>query len=196
MKTILLILFFSIYTVSAQIQDASIKPLESYYLYPNNDNFNIQDGFYFKDVNNLLDPYVGVWIGNYDGKTLKLDISIQEKVFGVRIYFDKLLIKYKITDSNGQDLVNTLNMFDSYKYHMNGNFFSDSPLKYYADYTGYEYECNQTGTTVIELIDNNTMSLWVIGDRDIVLGNCPDGNIHILPTEEANAVVLSKQNLL
>ncbi|MBS3737740.1 MAG: hypothetical protein KGY51_01935 [Psychroflexus sp.] len=197
MKNLFLFLFtMCVYTINAQIQDASIKPLESYYLYPNNDNFNIQDGFYFKDVNYLLEPYVGTWVGNYDNKTLHLEISIQYDIKSPArdVSFDKLLIKYKITNSNGQDLINTLNMFDSYRYHINGKYFSDSPLKYYANYTGYEHECNQTGTAVLELQDNNTMTLWVIGDRGLVLGDCPDGNIHILPTEGANAVVLNKQN--
>ncbi len=194
MKTILLILFFSIYTVSAQIQDASIKPLESYYLYPNNDNLNIQDGFYFKDVNNLLDPYVGTWIGNYDNKTLHLEISIQEKIFGIRIYFDELLIKYKITDSNGQEIINTLDFFDTYKYHMNGRFFDDNPFKYYARYTGLQWECNQKGTAVIDLIDSDTISFWILPDNDFVEPDCPTGNIHIMPTASVNAVTLSKQN--
>ncbi len=91
-------------------------------------------------------------------------------------------------------MVNTLNMFDSYRYHMTGKFFSSDTSIYLVSYEGFNVDCNQKGTALLELIDSNTMSLWVIAGRDIVLGDCPDGNIHILPTEEANAVVLSKQN--
>ncbi|MBS3737739.1 MAG: hypothetical protein KGY51_01930 [Psychroflexus sp.] len=195
MKNLLLFLFtMCVYGISAQIQQAGVVPLEEYYNYKTDDNLKLSDVNYFKDINNLLDPYVGVWAGNYDGKTLTLHISIQEDVFGVRISFDKLLIKYKITDSNGQDLVNTLNMFDTYRYHMRGKFFNSDASIYLVSYEGLEHECNQKGTVLLELLDSNTMTLWVIGDRDLVLGDCPDGNIHILPTEEANAVVLNKQN--
>ncbi|MBS3737741.1 MAG: hypothetical protein KGY51_01940 [Psychroflexus sp.] len=195
MKNLFFILLtMCVYGISAQIQQAGIVPLEEYYTYKTQDNLKLSDVTYFKDINNLLDPYVGVWAGSYDNKTLNLEISKQENILNAFISYDKLLIKYKITDSNGQDLVNTLNMFDSYRYHMTGKFFNSDASIYLVSYEGLEHECNQKGTVLLELLDSNTMTLWVIGDRDLVLGDCPDGNIHILPTEEANAVVLNKQN--
>jgi hypothetical protein len=176
------------------MQQAGLVPLEDYHLYKTDDNYDLSDVTYFKDVNNLLHSYLGTWVGNYDNKTLVLEIIKQENILNARISYDKLLVKYKITDSDGHELANTLPFFNSYRFHMTGKFFNSDNSLYFVSYEGFEIECNQKGTALLELIDSNTMSLWVDAARDLVLGDCPDGNIHILPTAEANAVILTKQN--
>ncbi len=189
------IVFLSLYSCYAQnIQQAGIVPLETYHMYPNNDNYNIQDGMYFKDINNHLDKFVGIWSGFYDNKTLTLDISILEDKFGVRISFDELLIKYKIEDDNGNVLVNTLAMFDDYKDHIDGKFFGETTTRYYANYAGLQANCNQKGTVFLDFVNSTIITLWVLPDSDIIGPDCPDGNIHILPTTKTAEVTLTKQS--
>jgi len=102
--------------MNAQMQQAGVVPLEEYYNYRTDANLDMSDVSYFKDVNNHLDKFVGTWIGNYDNNTLELEITILENQPSRWQNYDILLIKYKITDNNGNEIVNTLNMFDNYKY--------------------------------------------------------------------------------
>jgi len=180
--------------MNAQIQQAGVVPLEEYYAYKTQDNLKLSDVTYFKDINNHLDKFVGSWVGTYDNNTLELHISILENQMGVRLAFDKLSIKYKITDANGNELVNTLNMFDSYNYHMSGLFFADTTSVYQANYIGMEVECNQKGYAILRMLNNNTINFWIIPSNDMIGPGCPTGNIHIMPTDKDNAVTLTKQN--
>jgi len=193
-KLIALLILACFFGMNAQIQQAGVVPLEEYYNYKTDDNLKLSDVTYFKDINNHLDKFVGTWIGTYDNHTLELHISILENQEGVRIAFDRLSIKYKITDNNGNVLVNTLNMFDTYKYHMSGLFFADTTSVYQASYIGLEVECNQKGYAILRMLNNTTINFWIIPRNDMIGPGCPTGNIHIMPTDKDNAVTLTKQN--
>ena len=194
MNKILIIILLSVYGVNAQtLQIAGVEPLESYHNYRVDDNLDLSDVNYFKDVNNHLGKFVGTWTGTFDNKTLELQISIIENVKGVRISFDKLLIKYKLTDSNGNEIFNTLPYFDDYNLHMRGRYFGNTTNLYFAFYAGEEWECNQKGTAFINFINTNTITLWILPDSDMIGEDCPSGNVHILPTTKATRVTLTKQ---
>ena len=194
-KNLLVFFFLAIvFGLNAQtLQLTGVVPLEEYYNYKTDDNLHLSDVSYFKDVNNHLDKFVGTWLGTFDNKTLELQISILENVYGVRLSFDKLLIKYKITDINGNEIVNTLPLFDEYKYHMNGKYFASNTSVYQALYIGYEVECNQKGYAMLKFIDPTTIDFWIAPMNDMIGEGCPTGNIHIMPTEESSAVTLTKQ---
>jgi hypothetical protein len=192
----LLLLITIIYNVSAQnIKPAGLVPLEEYSNYKTDNNLKLSDVSYFKDVNNHLDKYVGTWIGGYDSNTLELEISILENQMNYRISYDKLLIKYKITDPNGNEIVNTIPFFDSYKYHISGKYFPDDNTSYYiASYIGYESACNQKGRAIMHTVNSNTLTFWILPDNDMIGPECPLDNIHILPTTLETLVTLTKQN--
>lgn len=195
-KIIYLLITLCIYSINAQngtIQDVNIVPLESYQNYKTDDNLQFQKGMYFKDVNNLLVPYVGSWLGSYDNKTIEMQISILENVVGPNIALDKLQIKYRITDNNGQDIVNTLNYFDEFRFHIYGKYFGKNNNYYLLRYIGYEVDCNQSGLGLLNLINSNTLKFYIAPHSDIIGAGCPDGNIHILPIEKESAVTLTKQ---
>jgi hypothetical protein len=197
MKKLMIIVFFlSLYSGYAQtIQQAGVVPLEDYHLYNAEDpSLKINDGLYFKDVNNHLNKFAGSWQGEYEDKTLILEVSILENVESLAIYFDELLIKYKITDVNGNEVVNTIQYFDDYKYHISGNYFPDNTAYYIASYVGYEYMCNQKGRAIMHIVNSNTMTFWILPDNDMIGPECPMGNIHILPTTLETLVTLAKQN--
>lgn len=197
MKCFHILFLLIILTSKAQkLETNGVVPLENYYLYRTDDNLKYSDVSYFKDINNHLDKYEGIWLGNYDDKTLELHISQLENVdiYGFGLAFDELLIKYKITDtSSGNEVINTLTYFDDYRYHMKGKYFTNSTTQYLAKYIGLLVDCNQAGTVLIDYINHNTITFWILPDSDLIGGDCPDGNIHIMPTTKATQVTLTKQ---
>jgi hypothetical protein len=181
--------------INAQIiQNESIKPLDDLDLYwtPHNE-YIIQDGDYFKDVNSVLTPYIGTWSGNYDDK--HLEIRVSKIKYGAAGYFcDILLIKYKIETSGGEVLMNTVDYSDDNKDHIRGYGFKTEFTLYKAWYEGELSNCNQQGWATLDLLNSQTMHFWISQVTEIIDDSCPTGNIHILPTVEANALVLTKQN--
>ncbi len=195
MKNIFIVVLIGItYGVTAQKQQQGVVPLEQYYNYKTDDNLKLSDVNYFKDVNNHLDKFVGRWVGSYDNNTLTLEITILEQQIGYRIAYDELLIKYKIEDDSGNEIVNTLPYPVFYKYHISGKFFGDTTSVYTANYYGYEVECNQKGYAILKFINSNTMEFWIAPSNDMIGPGCPMGNIHIMPTKLEDAVVMTKQN--
>ena len=195
-KNLLVFFFLAIvFGLNAQtLQLTGVVPLEQYYNYRTDANLDMSDVSYFKDVNNHLDKFVGTWIGNYDNNTLELEITILENQLNRWISYDKLLIKYKITDSNGNEIVNTLNMFDDYKYHIRGKHFASDTSVYTAFYQGFDLDCNQKGYAILKVIDSTTIDFWIAPINDsIIEPGCPTGNIHIMPTSLETAVTLTKQ---
>lgn len=197
MKKIIFIFLLAINSIYSQndFQDVSIKSLDDLLEYTSpNTGLSISDGDYFKDNNNRLNPYFGQWQGSFDNKNLTLEISKIVKSESIGYYKDILLIKYSLVDNQGQVLVNTLDMFDTYRKHIKGLLFVEEFDLYEAWYAGLESNCNQKGWAYLEIVNNTTLKLWIKPfSGEIIDNDCPDGNIHILPTSEATAVTLTKQ---
>ena len=77
------------------------------------ENYNELSGDYIKDINNLLNPYVGTW--KYEGngmiftlKAQKIEQYISAYNDGTYKYSDKLFVTYKFV-KNGVTLVDNLN---------------------------------------------------------------------------------------
>ncbi|SDJ75520.1 DUF6705 family protein [Chryseobacterium jejuense] len=66
----------------------------------NTSAFKSQTNSYFKDINNELDYYTGVWTSNFDNKTIKLvitkEIKKNLKMWKKNFYTDQLFIKYEV----------------------------------------------------------------------------------------------------
>ncbi len=73
-------------------------------------DFDLQEGDYIKDTQNQLNPYIGVWKYEGNGKILILKIQKIEMFYnGIsENYRDKILITYKYI-KNGNTLVDNLN---------------------------------------------------------------------------------------
>jgi hypothetical protein len=89
------------------------------------DNGERPQNIYYKDVNNLLDPYVGTYI--YTNGTTSLKFVLQKKVqaFDGWLYEDVIIGEYQYIE-NGVEKVNTLNNLNinhlnSWKYNILGN---------------------------------------------------------------------------
>ncbi len=75
---------------------------------------DVPNGAYFKDLNGELDKYVGVWVGNWNGKTVYLEIKKVKDFFdGIDSYYkDKLYGERKIVNSNGVVEIDRITNFD------------------------------------------------------------------------------------
>ena len=104
-KIIFIILIGALNTISAQ----QIFPLDESKLDPPN-------GAYYKDLNNELNPYVGLWAGNWDGKMLSLEIRKIKKRYtsndGSYFDLDKLVGERKVVSASGVIEVDRITTFD------------------------------------------------------------------------------------
>lgn len=71
------------------------------------------EGAYYKDLENELTSFVGTWQGTFQGKTFIVTFSKFKRFnsFG-NYYQDSLVGKYKMLDSNGNELYSTYNLAD------------------------------------------------------------------------------------
>ena len=84
--------------------------------YPLDYKDDVPNGAYYKDLNNELDKYVGLWIGNWNGKTVYLELKKVKYKSGDNINFvfkDKILGERKIVNSNGNVELDRITNFDN-----------------------------------------------------------------------------------
>jgi hypothetical protein len=159
-----------------------------------NYNNELQDGAYIKDLNNVLDKYVGTWKGVYDTKNYEFEVIkfTEEHTDGILNYKeDLLLIRYKVTTNSGTELVNTLNLSNNHMHTINGSYLTTNGT-YVLSYLGTKGECGQNGTVYISVsgTNNNTMRLGLYVDGEIY-PECTTG-----PAEEilsTTGILLIKQ---
>ncbi|WP_288459881.1 DUF6705 family protein [uncultured Chryseobacterium sp.] len=107
MKKILSILLMTFLIVSCKGQQ-----------YPLNTNYEeVPNNAYLKDLNNELNPYIGIYKANFEGNEITLYITKEENKLEKRVskqfYRDALIIKYIIKNTNGLILQDTQNNNDS-----------------------------------------------------------------------------------
>lgn len=192
MKTIKIILFISLFTLYVYSCKAqTIIPTENYHSY----NQDLKDGTYIKDVNGVLNKFVGKWNGNYNNYNFLFDIRKSTDEF-LNIKNDILTIRYRITDVQGNEIINTLSLPDESYYVIYG-LNMDKDGNYRLFYQGYESECGQKGEVIIHAYTDsnpNKLLLILIPMRDMIdATDCPNGTTQLLPTEPN--VIFTKQKI-
>lgn len=117
--TIIVIAFW----ISGNAQE-TITPLENLYY---TDLTNSNTTYYFKDVNNRLDKFVGVW--KYETPTELFEITFL-KVYHIHVsgnYYDRLNSMYKYV-KNGVTIYDTYGLTSSGTNHVTGGLFKSSHL--------------------------------------------------------------------
>ncbi len=182
----ILIVCFGIYSCKAQ----NIIPIENHKQYLDNE-IEIPDGSYIKDVNNLLDKYVGTWKGTYKNRSYEF-LIMKKTVSFLGITVDQLIAKYKIINSDNSILKNTLNLADENILVIRGNYLAKTG-SYVLDYLGDDAGCGQEGRIFIAIRVNTTnkMGIKLMPGFDLINEeDCPNGTTQILPTE---LTILTKQ---
>lgn len=193
-KLIVIVSILVAFSCKAQLNPTGVIPIEDFENYQG----EVPDGTYIKDVNQLLDKYTGSWEGTFEGKLYEISI-VPEKITYLGIDEDILLLRYKITGEDNQELINTLNISSGTRV-VKGTSIEDGgePGEYYVlDYFGEESQCGQKGNIYLTISQNNPdqMRLFLAPSNEyIVKSKCPDGSAQqLFPTDPGNQLYLTKQ---
>lgn len=86
-------------------------------------------GAYYKDINNLLDPYVGTWLYSNGADTLKIKLRKVTMTPSINNSYKDLIVGEYQYVANGVEKINTLN-----------NFNTDYPMQYAHNISGNNFE--------------------------------------------------------
>jgi hypothetical protein len=190
MKKILILGFIILSNLSCKAQ--TILQLEEVAKYLDSGNGIPKNITYIKDVNNILDKYVGTWKGTYNNRNYEFRILKITNKTG-RITEDRLLMRYVISDSNGTIIEDTRALSDTNPYVIEGDYWEKS--SYFLYYIGKESLCGQKGHIIIDIqpnSNNSKMRLFFMEQQEILsLKDCPNGNaVQVMPV---NDLILTKQ---
>ncbi|PWB23083.1 DUF6705 family protein [Flavobacterium sp. HTF] len=190
MKTIRMIISLILVCLSCEAQQ--IIPVEKMIEYRDSDT-QIPDGAYLKDINGLLDKYLGTWKGTYENKNYTFIITkVKHKL--INISSDELFIRYLITTTTGSILEDTRNLPDTNPLVIEGDYISNNKAYYVLNYFGKNTKCGQSGEVFISTLaskSNKQMKLFLAPYQDIIDRNvCPVLAQQILPTK---SMYLTKQ---
>lgn len=134
-----------------------------------------------KDVNGVLDKFVGTWKANFTGGEIEIVVKKYTRDHSeyVQSYhpepllWDELIGKYKIT-KNGVVLENTLDEpDDSFEFLTKHRFYDEN--HYTFSYLGVNHACG----------DNGILSLWYKDSNTLYLRYIPIGSVDIDCTSQA-----------
>ncbi|RPD97531.1 hypothetical protein EGM88_08560 [Aureibaculum marinum] len=188
--TLILVLSLSIFSCKAQ----HIIPVEKAvdYLDKEDGLMDGKDYVYVKDINNLLTKFTGTWKGTYNSKNFEFKI-VKTTTDDGELKEDLLLARYKITDSNGRVIENTLDLPDDSPYVLFGGYIiKESIYTYMLNYIGKNTNCGQNGNVFISVYGtNNTKMKLFLQVAGEMYFDCTTGAAkQVLPTK---VVTLTKQ---
>ena len=186
----------TLFTLTILSCKAQTIPLEQQTNYLDNE-IEIADGTYFKDVNNMLNKYEGTWIGTHNGMAYEFRIEKFTNHF-LGISVDELRLRYKITDANGSIIEDTTSEPDDSNLIIKGDYLSETGSHYVLGFFTRNERCELSASLYISVgYDNNPskMKANAIPNNDMGLvggdPNCPNGDdLPLIPKE---LVTLFKQ---
>ncbi|WP_123868126.1 DUF6705 family protein [Chryseobacterium lactis] len=183
MKNILSIICFAIFT-SCIGQTVSLETMAQ--CQPG----NCPVATYVKDVNNLLNKYVGTWKGSLEGKNYEFNF-IKKENFGFEdsLKKDRLIGRLKITNSNGIVEYDSFNKQDN-ETDFFGHNFQPNLKAYMVRFAGGKLGCIDYGYVylIIKPETPNNMGVLFLPDNDIATQDCSNFKTTI-PTEKRINVV-------
>ena len=170
MKRIYSIIIIALFNISCIAQTVSLETMAQCSSNPE----TCPHTTYIKDINNLLNKYVGTWKGNLNGKNYEFNFVKKENFgFGDNLKRDRLIGRLKITNSNG------VVEFDNFMKQDNENdFYGDNfqrDLKVYLmRFAGGKLGCIDYGYTYMWIKPEtpNAMGINFHPDNDTVTEDC------------------------
>ena len=195
MKNILLILLL-IFTSTHIYSQQQVYPLHA-------EGDDIPNNSYFKDIDGELDPYVGVWKGDWNGKTVYLELRKVKYFLGINgkgNYRDMILGERKIINSDGSISVDRISNFDEQVPEFKGIYSKFSnPSQKQIDFTPKNM-CRKSASLDITFLDaaKTQMSLHFIYNPSTIDNSCPYYNLVMVqkqdfPMNFPKDIVLTKQ---
>jgi hypothetical protein len=190
MKNIYILALFLLFLGQTKAQN--IVPIEKHIDYIGGDK-GIVTNTYFKDVNHLLDPFIGTWQGSIDNKTYTFYIVKQtDTAYGVTL--DRLEVRHYIVDnSTGIILEDTRNTSRIY---IKGDYFrKEDPSDYKLNYLGDNSSCGRQGWIRLKSLSPTTMRFrYAPNPLDLIRKDeCPGGNYIKSFFPEYVDLILNKQ---
>jgi hypothetical protein len=158
---------------------------------------NIPQNAHVKDLNNELDPYIGIYKTNYQGNEIVLYITKQNDRLtdygDQKFYRDALIVKYIVKNSSGTVLQDTQNN------NLSTNAIYSTRIRSYDNTVLLGYEgtnCRVGWGTILLKKINATQISWLYqpNDRVILPGQCPGNpDLKIYLPETENPLIFTKQ---
>ena len=185
-NNILIIVCVALTSISCKAQ--SILPVEKLVDYRNSNEGIPESVTYVKDINGLLNKYVGTWIGTYQGKNYEFRVKkIRDDSFGVSI--DELEISYIIKDSSRKIIEDTTKP-NSGTYII-GAYLAKNKHHYVLNYYGTKGDCGQNGDVFISVLNRDSNKMWLKLSVDGEMSeDCTAYAGQVLPTD---GIILTKQ---
>lgn len=136
-----------------------------------------------KDVNDKLPKFIGIWKGTNNNQNFEFSI-VQITTDDGELKEDKLLMRFKIIDSNGKVIEDITTLSNNNYYVLKGAYLAKTG-SYVFDYWGRKGACGQNGEVFVSVYgSNNTkMQLFLAVDGEIY-PECKTGRVaQILPTD-------------
>ena len=192
MKNIITIVMLFLIIASCKAQ--SILPIEEVVNYRDSGTGIPKNITQIKDVNGLLNKFIGTWKGIYNNKNYEFRIVKNTRQSKTRnLTEERLLVRYKITDNLGAIIEDTTTLPNDSWYVIKGSYVAKSG-SYVLYYQGKQYKCGQNGDLFIRVLNNTNNSkikLFLNVAGEIYNDDCPNGAVEqILPT---NLIDLTKQ---
>jgi len=167
---------------------AQIIPIEQQLTYTG----DIPDGAYVKDVNGLLNDYVGTWATTQNGDRYEFQIVKVTKNY-LNTTWDKLYMRYKIFNiSTGKVLVDVTSETDDSPFVVRGAYLASTGTHYVLNYIGHNNDCGQNGHVFIEVVGSskNQMNIFLSVTGDVSPNCTSPVTTQILPIQK---MLLTKQ---
>jgi hypothetical protein len=152
-KIVILTALLSISIISCKAQH--IIPIEEAHKFKGTEGGLLGENnyVYVKDVNNVLGKFIGTWKGTYNAKNYEFNV-LKIITDNGEVKKDKLLMRYKITDSKGTVIDNTLALPNDSPYVMKNGYIAKSG-SYVFSYMGKEASCGQSGWVFMRILNNS-----------------------------------------
>lgn len=179
--------YFILIIISSLSCKAQTYPLRTY--------TQLSEGSYLRDTNNELPEYEGTWKAVWDGKIIYLKIKKINYNYNetLKFYADILIIKFKVTDTNGNILFDNTNLDDDLA-KIKGGKFKKSNQKYSLSYVDNDI-CGLNGFIEIDFTDASKTKLnWKFNEgSNLITKDCPYYNAAVFPQPLPKEVILTKQ---
>lgn len=164
--------------------------------YPlNTDYDDIANNSYLKDINNELDPYVGVYKANFSGNEITLYITKQqdklENSAQKSYYMDALIVKYIVKNSSGTTLQDTQNNNSNIEFYS----FKKRPAKNALQFIYTGTNCHVGWGDIYLKKINATQISWEYRPDDIssTSQSCPNNLDTTIYLPETKDLIFTKQ---
>ena len=174
---------------SQQLKAQIIIPVEEYRTYWNARK-GVPENSYIKDVNHVLDQYIGTWRGEQNGKTYVFYIT-KELDYWITSKSDRLVMRYTIHSATGQIIEDSRNDPSNTAKVVKG--FLYNPLGGYSMRYNYNYNAGMVGFVDIKQsgISNKIYLKLTINAGLVLESQAEVGNqAALLPTDQ---ILLTKQ---